>query len=177
MQLCMVVLLTIYSIYSGKYIIIRNIMFKKGDVVIYPNHGKGLIKSIHKEDDNTVYYEIVCEENLELLVPIESAELLGMRHPLKKNSLIKILTSVNKVVIDGEDLQNVEKVARGLFSKGRFEDTVYLIKLLKRLKKDRSKVNKKLELSQKHHLEQARFLLRSEALHVLGEKGYEKYSF
>lgn len=152
-------------------------MFKKGDIVFYPNHGKGLVRKIYKDKDNILYYEVVYQENLEILVPVKSAEVLGMRYPMKKEAILKTLRGAKNIKIDEEDLQNIEKTVQGLFVSGEFKDTVYLIKLLKRLKKDRKKINKNLELSQRYHLDQARVLFKSEALHVLGEKGEKDIKF
>ncbi|MEI7580135.1 MAG: CarD family transcriptional regulator [bacterium] len=149
-------------------------MFKKGDAVIYPNYGKVVIKSICKEADKE-YYELIYEENLEMLIPITKAESLGMRYPLEKAALLELLKKSKKVDLVEEDLLSVEKAVNSMLATGELKDVIYIIKLLQTLSEEKLKVNKKLELNHRQYLALAISIFNSEIQYVLGEKKAQEF--
>lgn len=58
-------------------------MYKIGDKIVYPMHGAGVIKNIQKMDifDKTqMYYEVtIAAEGMEILIPVDKAEEVGLR--------------------------------------------------------------------------------------------------
>jgi len=65
-------------------------MFKKGEIVIYPQCGTSKIIKIYTEEINgspSKYYELIFEDNITVGLPIKKAESLGLRYPLSKRRL------------------------------------------------------------------------------------------
>jgi CarD family transcriptional regulator len=58
-------------------------MYKIGDKIVYPMHGAGVIKNIQEMDifDKTqMYYEVtIAAEGMEILIPVDKAEEVGLR--------------------------------------------------------------------------------------------------
>lgn len=148
-------------------------MFNKGDVVIYPSKGRSKVSSIYTETDGQKFYELKYENELKIFVPIAKAEQFGMRYPLSKAEILKLLKKQIKINID--DLSDVAEIIRGRFISGQLEDILYIIKLLKKVAKNKLEKNKKLELSEKQSLEQATEVLISEVDYVLGDGSAQKY--
>ena len=58
-------------------------MYNIGDKIVYPMHGAGVIKNIQEMDifeKTQMYYEVtIAAEGMEILIPVDKAEEVGLR--------------------------------------------------------------------------------------------------
>ncbi|HRX14711.1 MAG: transcriptional regulator [Spirochaetes bacterium] len=115
-------------------------MFKKGEKVVYPMHGVGLIDEIEDKEvlgQTTKYYIIqIINSGMKVMIPVDKAEEVGLRKIISKSEIKKALSHLSS----GETIKendwklryqnNIEKVksgsifqvaevARDLFRRGR----------------------------------------------------------
>ena len=115
-------------------------MFKKGEKVVYPMHGVGLIDEIEDKEvlgQTTKYYIIqIINSGMKVMIPVDKAEEVGLRKIISKSEIKKVLSHLSS----GETIKendwklryqnNIEKVksgsifqvaevARDLFRRGR----------------------------------------------------------
>ncbi len=111
-------------------------MFNVGDRVVYPLHGAGIIKSIEKKkisNSEKEYYALTIPfRKLEVLIPVENGESLGLRGVVewrKIDEIEKILNSDafcdetnwnrryrdNLELLKTGDILDVAKVVRNLY--------------------------------------------------------------
>ncbi|MDA3899774.1 MAG: transcriptional regulator [Spirochaetes bacterium] len=115
-------------------------MFKKGEKVVYPMHGVGLIDEIEDKEvlgQLTKYYIIkIINSGMKVMIPVEKAEEVGLRKIISKSDVKKALSHLNtgetikendwklryqnniNKVKSGSIFQ-VAEVARDLFRRGR----------------------------------------------------------
>ncbi|MBD3363568.1 hypothetical protein GF362_07675 [Candidatus Dojkabacteria bacterium] len=155
-------------------------MFKKGELVIYPGHGAGKIKKTFKQkfnDEMKKYYKIAFfDADIELSLPVENAEHLGLRKPTTKKDLKTMLKSINKKT------RYTKKIEDGLQDKMKKAihngETDLIIKNLKRLKtvrKKRKKEGKSFKTTNSRLISRAIEFLKSEVSLVLGDKYVERF--
>lgn len=71
-------------------------MFKKGDAVVHPIHGAGVIRGIVKRqwhgDDNALFYKIrlLSQPGSSLILPISAAKELGVRRAASQSRLRQV---------------------------------------------------------------------------------------
>ncbi len=70
-------------------------MYKVGDHIVYPMHGAGIIRAIEEKeilDNRQMYYDVhILSENMEILIPTEKAEEIGVRRTVTPEELTAIL--------------------------------------------------------------------------------------
>ena len=112
-------------------------MFKKGEKVIYPRYGLTTINKIYKEkvaDAYRDYYELGFENNLTVSIPVNEAEILGLRYPMTDKLLLKELDKIDQVYSIPEDLLNTyNDYMRNLLITGLISDAVTIIRFYKAL--------------------------------------------
>ena len=101
-------------------------MFAKGDKVVYPLHGAGIIEDLEeKKIDGTEqsYYVLrIPIGNLKIMVSVKNAEVMGIRKVMKSNELIDAMASVKIKPVEMNDnwnlryKENMEKIRTGFVS-------------------------------------------------------------
>jgi len=76
----------------------RNFMFNIGDKIVYPNYGAGIINSIEEKEvlgEKKQYYilNMVISE-VEIMIPIDNINKLGIRHIIDKDQLEKLMNII-----------------------------------------------------------------------------------
>ncbi len=155
-------------------------MYKINDTIVYPIYGCGKIKNITKETiggEVKEYYEFDFPDiNINISIPVDQAESLGVRKPMKKEELKTVLKSLwKKVKIDKDELMNMESVSRDFLNTGLVEDAIKLINIIKASEKSKSESNKVLSFSDERNLQIAINFIRTEVEYVLGKKATKEY--
>jgi len=156
-------------------------MFKKGQKVIYPKHGAGKIIEIYKElisGQKLKYYKIqFTNSQIKVSIPAQKALELGLRSPLAKENMEKVLEKLNKQYrVDKSILVNLDSISREKLNSGKFEDALYLVNLLQSLARQKEEENKNFSYSYSDCLEIALDFLKSEIALVLGKTALRKYN-
>jgi CarD family transcriptional regulator len=156
-------------------------MFKRGEKVVYPKHGAGKIIQVSKQiviGQEKKYYKIKFFDSPVLIsVPIDSAQELGLRHPMSKKTLTEALKNLyTKVAIEKKTLITLDAVTKKNLSSGKIEDVIELVNILKSLAKQKEEENKNFSYSYSDRLEIAMDFIKSEVLLVLGERALKKYN-
>lgn len=156
-------------------------MYKINDTIVYPIYGCGKIKNIYKEKiGGTIkdYYELdFPDTNINISIPVEQAEELGIRRPMKKDDVKNSLKSLwKKVKLDKEDIINMENIARDYLNTGLMDDTIKLINMIKASEKSKSETNKVLSFSDEQNLTIAINFVRTEVEHTLGKKAAKEHN-
>lgn len=156
-------------------------MYRKGEKVVYPKHGAGKIADIYKEkisDEKEKYYKIkFFESPIDIAIPVEKAEELGLRSPLSRSALQRELKRLNrKLRITKKTLVNLDPVSKIKLNSGKMDDAIDLVNLLKSLAKQKEEENKNFSYSYSDRLEIAMDFIKSEVQLVLGEKALKRYN-
>lgn len=155
-------------------------MYKKGETIIYPLYGISKIKRIYKEKVEGIdkeYYEIAFDNGLYVSVPTDQAKKLGMRHPLSKKDLTKVLKDLNKKIkIEEETMSNLADISKEKLATGATEDAVLLIRMLHSVAKIKKEKNHTLSLTERSNLISALDFIKSEIVSVFGEKGLQNFN-
>lgn len=82
-------------------------MFKKGDYVVYPMHGVGIIvdittKTVLNEEQKYFVVELI-NTKMRVMVPVARAEEIGLRHIIKKNEVTKIIKLLQEEFVEQEE--------------------------------------------------------------------------
>jgi CarD family transcriptional regulator len=149
------------------------LMFNIGDKVFYPRHGAGIIEGIEEKEvlgEKCKYYVIrIALGDMRVMVPLNKTEIHGIRGITSENRIDDIYN-----ILSGETsymCNNWSKRYRESEAKIRKGDIFEMSELVKNLTiTDRQK---KLSAGEKRILENARQLLVSELMLILGEP-YEK---
>jgi CarD family transcriptional regulator len=149
------------------------LMFNIGDKVFYPRHGAGIIEGIEEKEvlgEKCKYYVIrIALGDMRVMVPLNKTEIHGIRSITSKNRVDDIYN-----ILSGETscmCKNWSKRYRESEEKIKKGDIFEISELVKNLTiTDREK---KLSAGEKRILENARQLLVSELMLILGEP-YEK---
>ncbi len=69
-------------------------MFKVGDVVVYPQHGAGVIEEVTEtlvEGEKRTYFVLrMCQGNLKVMVPADNTEEVGLRKVISRDEVNKV---------------------------------------------------------------------------------------
>ena len=75
---------------------VNEFMFQIGDKVLYPMQGVGIIEAIEEKEvlgENKLYYRLnMTEINMQIIIPTEKAETLGIRQIVEPDILDNIFT-------------------------------------------------------------------------------------
>lgn len=70
-------------------------MYKVGECIVYPMHGAGIIKDIEEKDildSKQLYYVLdIASERMEILIPVEKADEIGVRHIIHENMIKEVM--------------------------------------------------------------------------------------
>lgn len=98
-------------------------MFSKGDMVVYPMYGAGVIEGLEEKvidgQDNTYYVLRIPIGNLKIMVSVANAESIGIRKIMKSDELVEVIGSVKIRPIKMHDnwnqryKENMEKIRTG----------------------------------------------------------------
>jgi RNA polymerase-interacting CarD/CdnL/TRCF family regulator len=140
-----------------------------GDIVVYPCQGPCLISSVVEKviaDKPKSFYRLLVldESRGELFIPVDRIQAIGIRLPLKKAEIPKLLNQFMLTAIAAKDWKQRSKDISKLFTSGSAFDLAEVINLLTTL----SKV-KTLSLRESWTLGRARKLLVCEIAEVMGE--------
>lgn len=156
-------------------------MYKVNDTIVYPIYGCGKIKNITKETINNKvhdYYELdFPNTNVNISIPVDQADNLGIRKPMKKEAVKDSLVNLwKKVKLDKDDAINMETIAREHLNTGSLDDAIVLINMIKASEHTKSKSNKVLSFSDEQNLKIAINFVRSEVEYSLGKKTAKEYN-
>lgn len=155
-------------------------MFKIGDVVLYGIQGICKISNVEvKQVGKTAldYYVLnpIFNQNTALFVPVDNEKLTAkMQCVLTKSEakqLIENATQTNFIEIQSEATK--QEQYREIFSSGNRQLLMSLIKTIRFERDERSKVGKKLSMSDEQTLYKAEQLLFNELAFVLGVESAE----
>jgi CarD family transcriptional regulator len=155
-------------------------MFKVNEKVVYPIHGVGKIEDKFDrefQDEKISYYKVFFEDSsVNVSVPIETAEEMGLRKPLSKKELKKELKDLgSKVRLGKKNIGEINEKAEEKVNTGKVEDVIEAMNMLTTARDKRKKEGKRLSTTSKNILSQARKFLRSEVKEVLGKTAVKEY--
>ena len=136
--------------------------FKKGDKVVYPNHGIGVIEDIQEREffgQQECFYSLrILANGTMVMVPLTNADGVGLRRIIKGPDVDKVIT-----ILKDRDL-DLHKNWKGRFKEnsnkmrtGSIYEVAEVYKNLAYLSR-----NKALSYREKRMLDKARYLLVSE---------------
>lgn len=98
-------------------------MYKKGDKLVYPMHGVGIIKAIEKKEilgEKKEFYMITIDNTgMEAMIPVDNADEIGVRSVIGPKEIKKVLKTLEKDDAKIEDdwklryQNNIDKVKSG----------------------------------------------------------------
>lgn len=143
-------------------------MFEIGDKVVYPMHGAGMVEGIEEREilgETRPYYIVrIKHGNMQVMVPVKGAEQVGLRYIVKPSELDSVYTELGAESTPMDDnwnrrnRENMEKLKTG--------DLCCVASVIRNLARvDRVK---KLSTGEKKLLNNARQILSSEMMMVLG---------
>ena len=81
--------------------------FKVGDYVVYPIHGVGEVTEVTKKNilgkKKDCYTMEIHGTRMKVMIPIENAGIVGIRHIIDKKDVKKVLTLLKKDEVDTEE--------------------------------------------------------------------------
>jgi CarD family transcriptional regulator len=139
-----------------------------GDKVVYPAQGLCLIGPIVNRiiDERTMtFYQLILlnDEGGDLFVPVDKVQEIGIRPPLKKSEIPKLLHHLKRPVTTADTWKQRAANNRKLLASGSAFDLAEVLESLTELKEKRS-----LSFGESKLLEKAKMLLVSEISEVIG---------
>ena len=75
-------------------------MYEIGDKIVYPMHGAGVVKDIEEKeifDTTQMYYLMeIVSEGMEILIPVDKADEVGVRDIVTSDVIEKMLDSLEE---------------------------------------------------------------------------------
>ncbi|MEE8574097.1 MAG: CarD family transcriptional regulator [Thermodesulfobacteriota bacterium] len=138
--------------------------FKKGDLVVYPAHGVGMIKAIENRDvlgtTHTFYVLKVLDSDATIMVPLDNAGIVGLRQVVKKSMVPKVYKILKDKDNYSVDTQTWNKRYREYTDKIRTGCVMEVAKVLRDLYI--LKLGKELSFGERRMLDTAKNLLIKE---------------
>lgn len=143
--------------------------FEVGDKVIYPNHGLGMVEKIATktiQDTTCGFYCLrMVWTDTTVLVPVENAEGVGLRHAVADDEIKKLFRRLgNGKIQDHQNWKGRFKDNSDKMRTGSLFDMVEVLKSLNFLSK-----SKNLSFREKRMLDRSRFLIIAEVSEVTGQ--------
>lgn len=95
-------------------------MFKKGDKIVYPMYGAGIIENIEDSGEGEKYYNITLPNgNLKIRLSSKKADTIGLRMVSEQDEILEVMDNVSKSNIISSDnwnqryKENLEKIRTG----------------------------------------------------------------
>ncbi|MCL2421234.1 MAG: CarD family transcriptional regulator [Defluviitaleaceae bacterium] len=139
-------------------------MFNKGDKIVYPLHGAGVIEDVEeKEIDGSQqsYYVLrIPVGNLKIMISANKAESLGIREIYAKNEIMNVIGSVIGVPIDMPEnwnqryKENMERI-----KSGKLEEVALVFRNLRERERERG-----LSTAEKKMMTTAKQIILSELI-------------
>jgi CarD family transcriptional regulator len=146
-------------------------MFKKGDTVVYPVYGVGIIEGIEKKaiaDHVYTFFMLrIVETDYTIMIPMENAEKVGLRLPADKKTAAKVW-KILRDVSSPPDTQTWNRRQRDYNDKIKTGDLQQLAIVLRDLYLLAQK--KELSYGERKMMETARNLLVGELAAAVREK-------
>ncbi len=144
----------------------KTLPFKKGDKIVYPNHGVGIVEDIAKRsisgNEEAFYCLKILSTESKVMVPVSNIKTVGLRKVLDKKSINHVLKLLRNKDIDYlEDWKGRYQVNSELMRTGDIDKIAEVLKNLTYLSHQ-----KVLSYRERKMLEKARFLLISEMAEV-----------
>lgn len=137
-------------------------MYQIGEKIVYPMHGAGVVQSIEEKEilgEKQKYYVLkVPSTEMKLMVPVSTAENIGVRPVISEDELPGIFDAVKKDV--DESCPNWNKRYRDNLAKIKTGDIIEVAKVVKSL--TIRELDKPLSTCEKKMLTNARHILVSE---------------
>ena len=139
-------------------------MFQKGDKVVYPIHGAGVIDGLEQKsiDGHEQFYYILSIPigNLKISVSVRNAESMGVREVMQKELLEKTLTGVKDIPVSmSENWNQRYKDNMAKIKTGSLIEVCEVFRNLRLREKDRS-----LSSAEKKVLSTAKQIILSEII-------------
>ena len=140
-------------------------MFKVGDLVVYPTHGIGVIKSIESKnllegEKRSFYIVQLLENNMVIMIPTDNVQSVGLRPLISKEEIPKVfcvLKEGKRSSLNGGSYNKRHKELMDKLKTGCIYDTAEVLRDLALLREE-----KPLSFSEKKLLNTARKLLVQE---------------
>ena len=142
-------------------------MFQVGDKIFYPMHGGGIIERIEEKEifgQTQVYYVVnIHHRNMQVMLPFDKTEQLGMRPIVDPVLLDDVLSSFHSVEPEPTPMNDTQRQRLNMskIKSGDIYEEVAVIRDLLRIKTKR-----KLGMADKNMLDNARQILISEVVLV-----------
>ena len=155
-------------------------MFKKREKIVYPRHGAGKVIDKFETQINgekRKYYKLeFFDSPVDISIPIEDAEELGLRSPTSKYSLRKALRSLGtRVKIIDKLMRDLDNIYIEKIKSGDIDDAIYVVNLLRSLSAKKEKESKNFSYTASQRLDTALEFIRSEVALVLGKGAVKRY--
>jgi CarD family transcriptional regulator len=120
-------------------------IFKEGDLAVYPAHGVGRIESIEARNlygsSHNFYIMRILENNMIIMIPISNANNVGLREIIKEEEVTKIFTILKEKDIEFDNQswnrryrEYMEKIKTGsVYEVAQVLRDLFLLKLEKEL--------------------------------------------
>lgn len=140
-------------------------MFKVGDLVVYPTHGIGVIKSIESKnllegEKRSFYIVQLLENNMVIMIPTDNVQSVGLRPLISKEEIPKVfcvLKEGKRLSLNGGSYNKRHKELMDKLKTGCIYDTAEVLRDLALLREEKT-----LSFSEKKLLNTARKLLVQE---------------
>lgn len=147
-------------------------MFEVGEKIMYPLQGGGIIKEIENINAKAYYKIHIPNTNVQIRIPVENAEGIGLRKPGAKKHVQDVITRIgqSETQLNGNwNLRYKENVER--LKSGTLEQVATVVKLL-----EDQELKKRLSLAENQLLSMARQIVLVEiifAWEITEEKAIE----
>jgi CarD family transcriptional regulator len=144
-------------------------VFRKGDTVVHPEHGAAVIEErVTREifGEKRTYFRLrVAYGDLTLMIPVTSCDEVGLREPISKNEVKKVLKVLKQD--ESQMAANWSRRFKNNIEKLRSGDIYQVAEVVRNLSiRDRERG---LSAGEKRMIQKARQILVSELIHALGE--------
>lgn len=142
-------------------------MFQVGDKIFYPMHGGGIVERIEEKEifgQTQLYYVVnIPHRNMQVMLPFDKTEKLGMRPIIDSDKLDDVLQSFHTIEPQTTAMNDTQRQRLNLskIKSGDIYEEIEVIRDLLRIKNKR-----KLGMADKNMLDNARQILISEVVLV-----------
>ena len=141
-------------------------MYKKGDKIVYPMHGAGIIEDIEEKKimgDNKQYYVLLVPfGEMKIMIPCESCEQIGIREVMSEDEMTKVFETLSAET--SEMSNNWNRRYRDNMEKLKTGEPASVAEVVRNLM--RADTTKKLSMGEKKMLANAKQILISEVVLV-----------
>jgi CarD family transcriptional regulator len=146
----------------------EDLMFKQGDLAVYPAHGVGKIESIESKtiggNKQDFYIMRILDNDMKIMIPIQNAEAVGLRELIASQDIPKVydILKTKEVAVNGGTWNRRYREYMEKIKTGSIYELAEVLRDLTVLKSD-----KELSFGERKMLDTARGLLLKELSIVL----------